>query len=82
MARDGTKTGGRIKGTPNSVTSNAKGAIERCFEEMGGIMNLVKWAKDNQTDFYKIVWPKILPLTLAGDPDKPLQTKITVEVIK
>lgn len=78
----GSKTGGRTKGKPNKVSQSAKVAIEWCFEQMGGPQGLKDWADKNPTDFYKIVWPKIIPLTLAGDKDNPLQTKITIEVVK
>lgn len=68
----GIKYGGRQKGTPNGTTSNAKAAIEDCFEQMGGVANLVKWAKENETDFYKIIYPKILPLQVTGNDGGPL----------
>lgn len=74
----GHKTGGRQKGTPNSVTTNAKGAIEECFQRLGGVVALEAWAKENQTDFYKVVWPKILPLTVAGDKENPLNVINTI----
>lgn len=64
--------GGRPPGSRNKTASNAKGAIEQCFEEMGGILNLVMWAKENQTDFYKTIYPKLLPLTVGSDPENPL----------
>lgn len=72
----GKKFGGRTKGTVNKTGQGAKAAIEWCFEAMGGPSGLKKWADSNPNDFYKIVWPKILPLTVAGDSDNPLIIKV------
>lgn len=63
---------GRPKGSLNGTTAKAKAAIEECFEQLGGVDSLVVWAKDNKTDFYKIIYPKLLPLQVAGDPENPL----------
>ena len=38
---------------------------------------LVEWAKEdpqNEKAFWASVYPKLLPLTVAGDKDNPLQT--------
>lgn len=72
----GLKTGGRIKGQPNKVGVGAKAAIEWCFEAMGGPQGLKDWADNNPDDFYKVIWPKILPLTVAGDSESPLIVKV------
>lgn len=79
MARDGTKTGGRIAGTPNKTTTAAKDAIQQCFEDIGGILELSTWAKVNRDKFYTQIWPKILPLKLVGDPDDPLHIVSRIE---
>lgn len=74
----GKKTGGRIKGTPNKTTVEAKEAIEEAFKRLGDVEALVEWAKLNKTDFYKTVWPKILPLQVNGD----IKASVVVEVVK
>lgn len=51
---------GRKKGTPNKVTSSIKNAFKEAFEEMGGAAALMKWGKDNPTDFYKLA-SKLIP---------------------
>jgi hypothetical protein len=66
------KWGGRAKGTPNKVTASAKEAITLAFDNIGGVDALTEWAKTNQDAFYTKVWPKVLPLQLAGDPENPL----------
>lgn len=65
--------GGRPLGSKNGTTASAKAAIQECFEMLGGVDALKEWAEKNPTDFYKCVWPKILPLTVAGDKDNPLE---------
>ncbi len=71
----GRKTGGRRVGSVNKTTKAAKEAIAECFEMMGGIPALMAWAErneDNEKVFYAQIWPKIVPLTVGGDPDSPL----------
>ena len=71
----------RPKGSLNGTTASAKGAIDECFKMLGGVDALHKWAENNENDFYTKIWPKILPLTVAGDKENPLLNKITVEFI-
>ena len=56
----GRKTGGRVKGTPNKVTTAVKEALELAFDGIGGVAQLRDWAQDNPTEFYKL-WAKMLP---------------------
>lgn len=67
------KTGGRQKGTPNKLTTSAKEAIEQAFDGIGGVEALKTWARLNQNIFYGTVWPKIIPHTVAGDKDNPIE---------
>lgn len=62
----GEKTGGRTAGTPNRMTTAAKSAIDEAFFRIGDVAALAKWAKENPSDFYKHVWIKILPLSIAA----------------
>ena len=64
--------GGRQRGTASKVTSSAREAIELAFEGLGGVATLTAWAKENQTDFFTRIWPKLLPLQISGDPENPL----------
>lgn len=65
--RKGTpKTGGRQKGTPNKMTMIAREAIEEAFDRLGGVDNLVRWARENESAFYEKIWPKILPQQIHG----------------
>jgi len=75
---------GRPKGVPNKTTASAKEAIAFAAEGLGGAQRLVDWAKEdpkNESAFWVSVYPKLLPLTVAGDSENPIQAKVTVEFI-
>lgn len=55
------KLGGKVKGTPNKATQNAKEAFQLAFEGLGGVPAFIEWARKNQTDYYKL-YSKVLPL--------------------
>lgn len=57
----GKKTGGRVKGTPNHVTTSVKEALHAAFEGIGGVPKLIQWASENQTEFYKL-YSKLIPV--------------------
>lgn len=66
---------GRPKGSRNKVTAEAKAVIAGAAEALGGMTRLVEWAKEapeNEKAFWASVYPKLLPLTVAGDADNPL----------
>ena len=66
---------GRPKGSVNKTTASAKEAISQAAEELGGSNRLVEWAKEdpkNEHAFWATIYPKLLPLQVAGDPDNPL----------
>ena len=62
------KTGGRTRGTPNKTTANVREAIEMAFAGIGGVEAFSSWAKENQTEFYKL-YSKLLPLQVSGEVD-------------
>lgn len=57
----GAKYGGRKAGTTNKITATAKESIMEVFAMLGGQHGMYKWAQDNQGDFYKHIWAKIIP---------------------
>lgn len=71
------KTGGRKKGTANKVNADLKGMILGALDGVGGMGYLQTQAKDNPQAFLALIG-KVLPMTIAGDKDNPLQTKITI----
>lgn len=73
----GVKTGGRVKGTPNKVTTAAKDAIAQAAEALGGTERLVAWAQEdplNEKVFWGTIYPKLLPLQVSGEGGGPIQT--------
>jgi len=72
------KVGGRVKGTPNKVTATAKENILAVFTRLGGTAQMAAWAKENQTEFYKI-YARLVPTeTRLANPDgTPLSVNVT-----
>ena len=71
----GTPGPGRPKGVPNKATRAAKEAIALAFDGIGGAARLTAWVTDsekNEYAFWTQIYPKLIPVTLAGDPDNPL----------
>jgi hypothetical protein len=48
------KTGGRQAGVPNRLTTHFREAVHYVYSDMGGHEAFSKWAKENQTEFYRI----------------------------
>ena len=87
--KQGTNTGnagkGRPKGSLNKTTTAAKDAIAQAAEGLGGAERLMAWAQEepqNERVFWGTIYPKLLPHTLASDPDNPigLTVKLSAEV--
>lgn len=55
---------GRPKGAVNKTTANAKEAIELAFQGIGGVPRLQAWAEQNEGDFFKLIFPKLIPVQL------------------
>lgn len=72
------KVGGRVKGTPNKVTTTAKENILAVFTRLGGTAQMAAWARENQTEFYKI-YARLVPTeTHLANPDgTPLSVNVT-----
>jgi hypothetical protein len=86
--KEGTNTGnagkGRPKGALNKTTKAAKDAIALAAEGLGGTERLIAWAQQdpkNEAAFWTSIYPKLIPVTLAGDPENPLQTVSRVELV-
>lgn len=66
---------GRPKGSKNKVSAEAKAVIAEAAEGLGGAERLLEWAQSdpqNEKAFWATIYPKLLPLTVSGDPDNPL----------
>lgn len=80
----GRKTGGRKKGSRNKTTIVAKEAIALAADLLGGVDRLVEWAKedpDNEKAFWVSMYPKLLPLQVAGEGGGPVQVQKVERVI-
>lgn len=73
------KTGGRKKGTPNKVTTSMKQAVVEAFDALGGVEAMTSWARQNKTQFYTKIVPKLIPLQLTGEAGGPIQIVIAPE---
>ncbi len=83
MAR-GVKTGGRKKGSINKVTALAKDAIAMAADQLGGVDRLVEWAREdaqNERAFWATIYPKLIPVTLSGDPRNPFHHLIERRIV-
>jgi hypothetical protein len=76
----GQKTGGRTKGTPNKLTGDVKAMILDALDKKGGVKYLVQQADSNPVAFLTLVG-KVLPMTVASDPDNPLQMVTTINLV-
>ena len=56
---------GRPVGSKNKFTT-LKNAFIETFEELGGVDNLVEWAKANQTEFYRML-ARLMPREIHAD---------------
>lgn len=75
---------GRPKGSVNKTTKAAKDAIAEAAEALGGTDRLVEWAKAdkrNESVFWGTIYPKLLPFTVAGDPNNPLKTITQIQLV-
>lgn len=74
---------GRPKGSVNKVGKEAKEVIAAAAEGLGGLQRMIDWAKEdpaNERAFWATIYPKLLPLTVAGDKDSPLSVVTRVEL--
>ena len=75
---------GRPKGSPNKLGKEAKDVIAQAAAELGGADRLLAWAKEapeNERAFWATIYPKLLPLTVAGDPENPVGVRLIERAI-
>ena len=63
---------GRPKGSPNKVQQSAKELIAAVAQKLGGMERMATWAKEdplNERAYWTNIYPKLLPLTVAGQLD-------------
>jgi hypothetical protein len=86
--KEGTNRGnagkGRPKGALNKTTKAAKDAIALAAEGLGGTDRLIAWAQSdplNERAFWTTIYPKLIPVTLAGDEDNPLHMVGSIKLV-
>ena len=75
---------GRPKGSPNKINKAAKDAIADAAEALGGSARLVDWVKEdpaNEKAFWTTIYPKLVPVTLGGDVDNPINVVQKIELV-
>lgn len=71
---------GRPKGSPNKLAKAAKDAIADAAQALGGSERMVAWAQEdpaNEKAFWTQIYPKIVSVTLSGDPENPLHVAVS-----
>ncbi len=71
---------GRPKGEQNKLTQSAKEAFRYAFDKIGGSENLAKWARNNETDFYKL-FSKLIPVDFTSGGEK-IESGIRIEIVE
>ena len=51
---------GRPKGSQNRLTRAGREAFMLAFDEVGGVKALTAWARENQTEFYRL-YARLIP---------------------
>ncbi|EEG07269.1 hypothetical protein [Pseudogulbenkiania ferrooxidans] len=77
------KTGGRKPGSPNrnQLTEDMRKSIVAVFKKMGGTRWLLDWAKENETEFVRLVLSRVLPAAPRDDsPNLVINTGPQVNV--
>lgn len=68
---------GRPKGSKNKTTTQLKEMILEALDKSGGVDYLIERANDPKTSAAFItLLGKVLPMTLAGDPDAPIAIQV------
>jgi hypothetical protein len=81
---EATKGRGRPKGSQNIVSAEAKQVIAEAAEALGGSERLLAWAQSdpaNERAFWTTIYPKLVALTVAGDPENPVGLRLIERTI-
>lgn len=73
---------GKPKGAVAKNTKQLKDMILKALDQSGGVDYLVECANNEKTKgaFLALIG-KVLPMTIAGDKDSPLQTVTRIELV-
>lgn len=70
---------GRPKGVPNKITGTLKEMILGALDNAGGVEYLTRQADENPGAFMTLLG-KVLPMTIAGDPQSPVVLKHNLNI--
>lgn len=70
------KTGGRLPGVSNKFTGAFKEAVQIVYNRLGGHTAFLEWARNNQTEYYRIAARLIPGEMQEGDRDKTVTVVI------
>ena len=79
MAANINKPPGRKAGVPNKLTTTVKDNLVSVFTRLGGTAAMADWARENQTEFYKL-YCKLLPLQLTGADGGAVKIRQKIEI--
>jgi hypothetical protein len=68
------KTGGRQPGVPNRLTSAFREAVLFVYDGLGGHDAFLEWARENQTEYYRIA-SRLIPAEMR---DESSEKRVTV----
>jgi hypothetical protein len=73
---------GRPKGSKNKSTAAVKTLLLAVNEKLGGEKAMLEWAKDNPTEFYKLLG-RLIPQEVSGPDggDIPVRASLSVGFI-
>ena len=57
-------------GRPAGRTGQANENIAECFEMLGGVEGMVRWARNRPTDFYCKIYPKLIGVDVPAKTDE------------
>ena len=70
---------GKPKGATNKTTKELKEMILKALDQSGGVEYLVERANDPKTaSAFLTLIGKVLPMTVQGDPNNPVQHSLVV----
>ena len=67
---------GRPKGIPNKIPAALKEMVLKALEDVGGVKYLKRQALENPQTFMTLIG-RVLPYTIVGDPNAPLNMHIS-----
>ena len=65
------KTGGRVAGVQNHLTTSFRDAIRLAYQRIGGDEAFAQWARENETEFYRIA-SRLIPAEMQADGGEKL----------